>query len=534
MTIPIAPRGGVAPVSKRVMNLAHFLRQAARRYPDGLALVWGQRRWTWAEMERRVNALAAAMAADGIGRGDRVLVQARNGNQLVESMFACFALGAVWVPVNFRQMPDEVAFLAQSSGAVAMLWEAEFAAHHAAAREASAALRLSLPMDGFEALVEAHAGQGVPLADVAHDDPCWFFYTSGTTGRPKAAVLTHGQMAFVVTNHIADLMPGMTPDDASLVLAPLSHGAGIHLLVQVARAVKSILPETDRLDPAVAWALVEQWRVTNMFTVPTIVKRLVEHPAVDRHDRRSLRTIIYAGAPMYREDQKTALRALGPVLVQYFGLGEVTGNITVLPPEWHDADDETLAGTCGYERTGMQVSIQDESGRELAVGETGEICVCGVAVFAGYYENEEANAKAFRDGWFRTGDLGHLDAAGFLFITGRGVGHVHLRRLQRVSARGRGEAPGAPGGGGGGDRGGAGPGVGRGGRGGGGAGGGGGGGRGWAVGVDRREGGAIQGPAPGRVLGRVAEIGLRQDHEAAGARAAGRGGRRRRSLRSSA
>jgi acyl-CoA synthetase (AMP-forming)/AMP-acid ligase II len=109
------------------------------------------------------------------------------------------------------------------------------------------------------------------------------------------------------------------------------------------------------------------------------------------------------------------------VLVQYFGLGEVTGNITVLPPWLHDPEDSpsVKVGTCGYERTGMQVSIQDDQGREVPAGTTGEICVCGPAVFAGYYNNPEANAKAFRDGWFRTGDLGHMDEEGFLFITGR-------------------------------------------------------------------------------------------------------------------
>jgi fatty-acyl-CoA synthase len=158
-----------------------------------------------------------------------------------------------------------------------------------------------------------------------------------------------------------------------------------------------------------------------MFTVPTILKMLAEHPAVDRYDHSSLRYVIYAGAPMYREDQKTALRKLGKVIVQYFGLGEVTGNITVLPTYLHDEEDQEglRLGTCGYERTGMQVSIQDDEGRELPPFQTGEICVIGPAVFAGYYDNPEANAKAFRNGWFRTGDLGHLDNEGFLYLTGR-------------------------------------------------------------------------------------------------------------------
>ncbi len=264
-------------------------------------------------------------------------------------------------------------------------------------------------------------GKRAESPPIFRDDPCWFFFTSGTTGRPKAAVLTHGQMAFVITNHLCDLMPGTGPSDASIVVAPLSHGAGVHQLVQVAHGVKTILPAAEKLDVAAIWQLVERWKVSNLFTVPTILKMLIEDPSVDRFDHSSLRYVIYAGAPMYRTDQKRALAKLGPVLVQYFGLGEVTGAITVLPPHLHSQEDgpEARIGTCGYDRTGMQVEIQDEAGREVEAGTTGEICVIGPAVFAGYYKNPEANAKAFRNGWFRTGDLGHRDADGFIYITGR-------------------------------------------------------------------------------------------------------------------
>ena len=421
------PAGGVAPASKRVMNLAHMLRQSARRFGSELGLAWGEARWSWAEIDRRTDALGAALAARGIGKGDRVLVQSKNCNQMIEVMFACFRLGAVYVPANFRQTPAEVAYLGEASGASALLCHKDFPGHAAAARAAMPELRTVIAIgaaefgDDYEALIAEYEGQAAPVADVEHDDPCWFFFTSGTTGRPKAAVLTHGQMAFVVTNHLCDLMPGTTNNDASLVVAPLSHGAGVHLLMQVARGVKTILPVSDRFDVEEAWRLVERWRITNLFTVPTIVKLLTEHATVDRFDHSSLRYVIYAGAPMYREDQKHALKTLGPVLVQYFGLGEVTGNITVLPAELHEIEDGPAAriGTCGFERTGTQIQVQDDAGDEVGPGVTGEICVCGVAVFAGYYNNPEANAKAFRNGWFRTGDLGHMDAEGFLYITGR-------------------------------------------------------------------------------------------------------------------
>ena len=423
---PHAPKGSLVPMSRRVMNLSHFLRQCARRHGANVGLMHGGARWTWAQLDRRVDAAAAGLAALGVGKGDRVLVQSRNCKEMVEAMFACFRLGAVYVPANFRQTPAEVAELCRTSGASVLVCGAGFPGHADAVRAASPGLLLlAIGTAGFgepwDGLLARHDGEALSDAAVEHDDPCWFFCTSGTTGRPKASVLTHGQMAFVVNNHLADLMPGMTPEDVSLVLAPLSHGAGVHLLVQVARGVKSILPEGERLDAEQAWSLVAEWRVSNLFTVPTIVKMLTEHPAVDRYDHSSLRHVIYAGAPMYREDQKFALRKLGPVLVQYFGLGEVTGAITVFPPGLHDAEDgpQARAGTCGYARTGMQVSIQDDVGREAAPFKTGEICVCGPAVFAGYYDNPEANAKAFRDGWFRTGDLGHMDPEGFVFITGR-------------------------------------------------------------------------------------------------------------------
>ncbi|MFC1459999.1 acyl-CoA synthetase [Microvirga arabica] len=417
----------ITPATKRVMNLSHILRQAARRHGAGTGFVWGERTWTWVELDQRVDAMAAALAAKGIRKGDRVLVQSKNCNQMFESMFACFRLGAVWVPTNFRQTPDEVAYLAQASGASAMICHGDFPEHAETIRETAPSVRFVISIghsafgENYDDLVELHREHSVSEAAVEYDDPCWFFFTSGTTGRPKAAVLTHGQMAFVITNHLSDLMPGTTNADASLVVAPLSHGAGVHQLVQVARAAKTVLLSSERFDVDEAWSLVERWRITSMFTVPTIVKLLTEHPSVDEHDHSSLRYVIYAGAPMYREDQKHALKKLGKVLVQYFGLGEVTGNITVLPPWLHDPEDGpgVKVGTCGYERTGMQVSIQDDQGREVPAGVTGEICVCGPAVFAGYYNNPEANAKAFRDGWFRTGDLGHVDEEGFLFITGR-------------------------------------------------------------------------------------------------------------------
>ncbi|MEE4118739.1 MAG: acyl-CoA synthetase [Paracoccaceae bacterium] len=421
-----ASPGSIARPSWRVMNLGTLLSQTARRLPDRPGIVWGERQWSWGQIEARVAALSAGLRGMGLGKGDRVLVHARNSHTMLEVMFATFRIGAVFVPTNFRLLPDEVIYLAEMSGAVLFICDDAFPDHARTIAEAVPGVRHHLAIGGngpatVEGLIAANEGAAAPAEPVLYDDPCWFFFTSGTTGRSKASVLTHGQMAFIVTNHLADLMPGNSESDASLVVAPLSHGAGVHALSQVARGAISILPEGDRFDVAEAWRLVAEWRVSNAFTVPTILKMMVEHPSAATADTASLRHVIYAGAPMYRADQKAILDRLGNVIVQYFGLGEVTGCITVLPARLHTVEDgpEAREGTCGYDRTGVEVSIQDDEGRHLEPFQTGEICVVGPAVFAGYWNNPEANAKSFRDGWFSTGDLGHRDEQGFVYITGR-------------------------------------------------------------------------------------------------------------------
>ena len=231
-------------------NLAQLLTQTARLFPHRPGLIQGEARWTWGEIEQRVAAMTAALRSLGLQKGDRILVHSRNHRAMFESCWVAFRLGCVWVPTNFRLAPPEVAYLAASSGAVAMIAEDVFPAHVDAARAASPALRhviaiaiaIGNPREGelaYEDLVAQHLHQAASQAAahevVTHDDPLWFFYTSGTTGRPKAGILTHGQMAFVVTNHLADLIPGTDERDCSIAVAPLSHGAGIHALLNVAR-----------------------------------------------------------------------------------------------------------------------------------------------------------------------------------------------------------------------------------------------------------------------------------------------------------
>ncbi len=433
----------------QVMNLGNLLAQTARLFPDRPGVILGDQRWSWREIDAHVDAMVAALRAQGLKPGDRILVQSRNSLALFESGWVAFRAGFVWVPVNFRLTPPEVAELAQSSGACLVIYESPFAGHVDAMRAACPGIVQVIAIDtpragelAWHDLLARHAGTRAEPVSVRQDDPLWFFFTSGTTGRSKAAILTHGQMAFVVTNHLADLIPGTTEHDCSIAVAPLSHGAGIHALLNVARGAATVLLPGEKLDPERVWQQIEAHRVSNLFTVPTIVKMLVEHPAVDRYDHSSLRHVIYAGAPMYRADQQYALNKLGKVLVQYFGLGEVTGCITVLPADMHssdDADPNANIGSCGRPRTGMEVAILDADLQPLPNGSVGEICCRGPAVFAGYYNNPDATAKALRGGWFHTGDLGRIDDRGLLYITGResdmyisGGSNVYPREVEEV------------------------------------------------------------------------------------------------------
>lgn len=424
----------------QVMNLGNLLTQAACKYASLPGFIQGDTTRTWSQINARVDALAHHFKLRGIRPGDRILVQLANGLPLFESAWVAFKLGAVWVPVNYRLTPSEVAYIAKSSGAAMMITQSTFDAHVAAAQAESPALLQVLRTDqpAYETMASEHTGP-FAAAEVTYHHPLWFFFTSGTTGRPKAAVLTHGQMAFVVTNHLADLLPGLRQEESSLVVAPLSHGAGIHALVNVARGAASVLLPGESLDCPAAFEAMEKHRVTNMFTVPTILKRLAEDPAATRFNHSSLKHVIYAGAPMYKADQQRALAALGPVIVQYFGLGEVTGNITVLRTDEHLEDGGALLGTCGTARSGMEVAVLDEQCQPVATGVQGEICTRGPAVFAGYWNNPEATAQAFRGGWFHTGDLGTMDARGFVTITGRssdmyisGGSNVYPREIEEA------------------------------------------------------------------------------------------------------
>ena len=336
-------------------------------------------------------------------------------------MYGCFMAGYCLVPLNARLTGPELEYHLSDSGAVALVTDEEGAAIFEG-RDLSGAVLLVAGTDGYERL--ASGAERLPVANVDRDDPAWLFYTSGTTGRPKGATLTHGNLDFVTASWLADLTP-MTEDDVVLHAAPLSHGAGFHALAAVARGAHQVILPAGSFDPVAVLSLIQRAGVTNTWMVPTQIVMLtdaVEKGSCDGH-LPTLDRVVYGGAPCAPAELRRALEVFGPVFVQLFGQGETPMTATVLPPSDHAAalagERQERLGSAGYARPGMDVRILGPDGSELPSGEVGEVCVRGPAVMSGYWERPDATAEALRNGWLHTGDLGRMDAFGYLYLLDR-------------------------------------------------------------------------------------------------------------------
>jgi long-chain acyl-CoA synthetase len=414
------------------MNLGQMLVNTARRTPDRPAVTWGTVTRTYAELDHRSNALARGLAGLGVARGDRVGVLMRNRPELLEAMYACFKAGYCLVPLNARFIPDEVAFHVADAGAAAVVTDPEGLAVMPWTELAAAGTAVVAAGDApgnpgravaLEALVAGHDGTASAVVDVDRDDLAWLFYTSGTTGRPKGAMLSHGNLAFVTASWLADLTP-LTEHDVTLHAAPLSHGAGFHALAATARGAHQVIPAATRFDPTEILTLLAETGVTNTWLVPTQIVMLADAVAeTGAAPLPRLRHVVYGGAPFAPAELRRALERFGPVFVQLFGQGETPMTATVLPASDHaDAaagDRPERLASAGYARPGMDVRILGDGGTELATGEVGEVCVRGPAVMLGYWQRPEATAETLQDGWLHTGDLGRMDPNGYLYLLDR-------------------------------------------------------------------------------------------------------------------
>lgn len=398
------------------MNQAEWLRRTAEARGAAPALLMGETVLAdYAAFARRAAAFAAFLAGRGVAPGDRVAILMRNTPEYLVALYGIWWAGAAAVPINAKLHPREIAWIVENASARAIVVTPDLAEAAPAGIETVVA--------GSDAFAAALAGEG-PSAPAPRDpgDLAWLFYTSGTTGRPKGVMITHGMLAAMSLAYLVDV-DRAEPEDTALYAAPLSHGAGLYVMVHVLVGARHACPPSGGFDPGETLDLAARLGRVHLFMAPTMVRRLTDHARKAERRGEGLKTIVYGGGPMYVADIIEAVERFGPVFVQIYGQGECPMCITSLRreevadrahPRWRER-----LGSAGRAQALSEIRIADADGNPLPQGETGEILARGVAVMPGYWNAPEATAKALRDGWLFTGDVGSLDADGYLTLKDR-------------------------------------------------------------------------------------------------------------------
>jgi fatty-acyl-CoA synthase len=405
-------RGADPPV-----NIGQFLTRRAQLDPNQLGVVAGDLRLTFEQLNTRANRLANAVASLGLRRGDRVAVLLRNSIEYYEVYFGLAKLGLVMCGINWRLAAPEVAYILADSGARLLVYGQEFAGVVAEAERPDSLEHLVVAGAADPLAAQTYASfvadgpETEPAVDCGGDDALLLMYTSGTTGRPKGAVLTHAQMFWSSATVVftMDLRRG----DVMLLPGPMYHIGGMcFVTVLVHRGAAGVLLPV--WDAGEALRLVEAERVNHFMGVSTMFSAMLSHPSFATVDRSSLRWLLASAAPV-PPDLINAYAASGITMLQSFGLTETAGPATVLSGEMALAK----VGSAGLPYFHTQVKVVDEAGAELPPGQLGEIWIRGPHVIAGYWENPPANAAAFVEGWFRSGDIGRRDEDGYLYVVDR-------------------------------------------------------------------------------------------------------------------
>jgi len=405
------------------MNQAALLAKAARSFGERPAVSKGAGVvLSYRDLAIRASRIGGGLRALGLAPGDRVALAMKNCPEYFELLYGAWWAGCAASPINAKLHAREFAYILENNGAKVCFVTPDLAeAIEPLTREILTLERvIVVGSPEHQRLVQSDA---VALEPRKPEDLGWLFYTSGTTGRPKGAMLSCRNLLAMVLNYLADVDPDVLPGDSLVHAAPISHGGGLIGLGHFARGANNVIPESGGYEIPETLELIRRWPRCNYFMAPTMITRFVNAYAGKGAETANLKTIVYGGAPMYVEDTIRALDLLGPVLVQLYGQGESPNTISYLP-KWMHADRAhprwlDRLGSVGIVRTNVLVRVCDAEDRDLPVGETGEILVQGDTVMPGYWRNEAASAETLRGGWLHTGDVGAFDEFGFLTLKDR-------------------------------------------------------------------------------------------------------------------
>jgi acyl-CoA synthetase (AMP-forming)/AMP-acid ligase II len=428
------------------MNVASFLSKAARTFAERPAVSFGTALYlTYGALGRRVAQLGSMLTHRcGLQPGERVALAMSNTPEYLEILYAVWHAGLTAVPMNAKLHQREFAYILDNSGARLCFTTPDLVETIAPLTQEVASLDAVIATGDTE-YQACYTGEGMPMRDVAPEAIAWLFYTSGTTGRPKGAMLTHRNLLVMTLSYFVDI-DTITPYDCTIHAAPMSHGSGLYALPHVAKAAHHVIPVSGGFDLDELLQLIAAYQSVTCFFAPTMVTRLVNHPMATRVDTNHLKTLIYGGGPMYVEDLRRALGLFGPKLVQIYGQGEAPMTITALSKALHADTTQPRylerLGSAGIARSDVEVRVVDADDHDLPPGEIGEVVVRGDVVMQGYWDNPQASAETLRGGWLHTGDLGTMDADGFLTLKDRskdmvisGGSNIYPREVEEVLLR---------------------------------------------------------------------------------------------------
>jgi long-chain acyl-CoA synthetase len=403
-------------------TVGEILRWRTRRHPDRVAIHHRGRDTSYRELDAGANRVANALVQAGLAPGDRVCVLDKSHDAFFEVLFGIAKAGGVFTPVNWRLAPPEIAYLVNDAEAPVLFVGEEFADALESVQGDLAEVRKVVcwggERPGWTPYREFCSGVSDvdPHRDGQVDETAWQLYTSGTTGHPKGAELTHRNLMEVASVGVMEF-GSVATGDVALICMPLYHIGGSGYAVCLFYGGAKLVVTRD-VNPEEILELIESQKVTHAFFVPALINFLLQHPRCRDTDFSSLRRILYGASPIPGDLLVAALEGFGCEFAQVYGLTETTGVVVLLPPEEHVPGSARLR-TCGRPTFGTELRIVDGEGRECAVGEVGEIAIRGPMVMKGYWKRPEATAEAIRDGWFHTGDAGYLDEDGYLAIHDR-------------------------------------------------------------------------------------------------------------------